>query len=113
MGDSTIKKVESTHSPKGPMGVTYLASGRSVAMRLWDALPGERVYPETVRDYETVGFVQRGEAELHLEGQLVMLRTGDSWVVPKGAKHRYRIIQQFTAIEATSPPAQVRGRDAS
>jgi hypothetical protein len=36
---------------------------------------------------------------------------GDSWVVPKGALHRYTILEPFTAVEATYPPAHVHGRD--
>jgi hypothetical protein len=31
--------------------------------------------------------------------------------VPADAEHRYRVLEPFTAIEATSPPAQVHGRD--
>jgi quercetin dioxygenase-like cupin family protein len=54
-----------------------------------------------------------GRAELLVEGQTLTLEPGDSWLVPKGAEHRYRIIERFTAIEATSPPAQVHGRDES
>jgi hypothetical protein len=32
-------------------------------------------------------------------------------VVPKGASHSYTVLEPFTAVEATSPPAQVHGRD--
>lgn len=45
------------------------------------------------------------------EGQMVLLEPGDSWVVQKGASHTYKILKPFTAVEATSPPAQVHGRD--
>jgi quercetin dioxygenase-like cupin family protein len=64
-----------------------------------------------VRDYETVGYVISGRAELRLEGQTLMLEAGDSWLVPPGAEHSYTILEPFTAIEATAPPAQVHGRD--
>ena len=60
-----------------------------------------------------MGFVISGKAELELEGQTVILSTGDSWVVPEGANHRYRVLEHFKAVEATSPPADVRGRDAA
>src|SRR5690349_10897197 len=33
MGDTTITKVDSTHSPRGPLGQTYLATGVGVGMR--------------------------------------------------------------------------------
>ena len=111
MTDTTVTKVKSQFSPKGAMGQKYLASGTSLSMRLWDdERPGE-AKPERRRDYETVGYVIRGRAELQLEGQVVRLEPGDSWVVTKGAGHTYKILEPFTAIEATHPPAEVHDRD--
>jgi mannose-6-phosphate isomerase-like protein (cupin superfamily) len=111
MTDTSVHKINSKFSPKGKLGQKYLASGIHVSMRLWeDEQPGESK-PSTQRNYETVGFVIRGRAELHIEGQMVLLEPGDCWVVPKGAAHTYRILEPFTAVEATSPPAQVHGRD--
>ena len=110
MGDTTIKKIDSGHSPRGTMGQVYLASGKTVSMRLWSEDPGTAT-PETSRNYETVGFVIEGRAALESEGQHVVLGAGDSWVVPRGATHRYQIVERFVAIEATSPPAEVHGRD--
>ncbi|MGD9727525.1 MAG: cupin domain-containing protein [Nitrospiraceae bacterium] len=111
MADRTVKKVTSEYSPKGEMGQTYLASGVHVSMRLWDSLPVAPPVEPTQRAYETVGYVIKGRAELQLEGQMVLLEPGDSWVVPKGSSHSYTILEPFTAIEATCPPAQVHGRD--
>ena len=108
--DTTVMKVKSANSPRGDMGQKYLASSIHMAMRLWeDEPPGEK--PPTQRDYETVGYVIQGRAELHLEGQMVLLEPGDSWLVPKGAMHTYKILEPFTAVEATSPPAEVDSRD--
>lgn len=112
MTDTTIKKVKAASSPHGHMGQKYLVSGKSVSMRLWEAEPADGGKPATRRDYETVGYVISGRAELHLEGQEITLAPGDSWLVPKGAEHRYHIVEPFTAIEATAPPAQVDARDA-
>jgi quercetin dioxygenase-like cupin family protein len=111
MGDTTITRVSSVHSPKGPAGQKYLASGKNAAMRLWENEPPGDQKPPTRRDYETVGYVIRGRAESLLEGQMVRLEPGDSWVAPKGSEHTYRILESFTAVEATYPPAQVHGRD--
>lgn len=111
MADTSVKKVDSAYSPKGQQGQKYLASGKTVSMRLWEnEEPGESKEP-AAREYETVGYVINGRAELHLEGQVVLLEPGNSWVVPKGASHTYKILESFTAVEATSPPAQVHGRD--
>jgi quercetin dioxygenase-like cupin family protein len=111
MTDTTVKKVSSATSPHGDMDQAYLVSGKRVALRLWSKEKPQTKQP-TRRDYETVGYVIAGEAELKLEGQLIRLEAGDSWLVPAGSEHAYRILTEFTAIEATSPPAQVHGRDA-
>ncbi|GAA3951187.1 cupin domain-containing protein [Hymenobacter algoricola] len=111
MADTTITKVDSKHSPKGKDGEKYLASGIHVAMRMWEnEQPGEAKEAAT-RPYETVGYVLSGRAELHIEGQMVLLEPGNSWVVPKNASHTYKILDTFSAVEATSPPAQVHGRE--
>lgn len=111
MADTTVTKVDSRFSPTGAEGEKYLASGVHVAMRLWeDEQPGEAKEP-AARAYETVGYVLKGRAELHIEGQVVVLEPGNSWVVPKGASHTYKILEAFSAVEATTPPAQAHGRD--
>jgi quercetin dioxygenase-like cupin family protein len=108
--DTTVKKVSGKASPHGEMDQAYLVSGKRVSLRLWrNEKPQKK--PVTRRDYETVGYVLAGEAELVVEGQTVRLEPGDSWLVPAGAEHSYRILTEFTAVEATSPPAQVHGRD--
>ncbi|MGL4623054.1 cupin domain-containing protein [Chroococcidiopsis sp.] len=111
MSDTSVKKVDSSSSPHGKQGQKYLASGKSLSMRLWENEQPTEAKSSTTRDYETVGYVINGKAELHLEGQMVLLEPGDSWVVPKGASHTYKILEPFTAVEATSPPSQVHGRD--
>jgi len=112
MPDTTIMKVDSDFSPVGEMGQRYLASGVHVAMRRWEQEPsGESEKPAVARDYETVGYVISGRAELHSEGQTVLLTEGDSWVVPRGAEHTYVILERFVAVEATAPPAHAHGRD--
>jgi quercetin dioxygenase-like cupin family protein len=113
MVDTSVKKVSASTSPTGDMGQVYLASGISMAMRLWDESPDDEAKPTSQRDYETVGYVLSGRAELHLDGQMIVLEPGDSWVVPKDAPHTYRILEPFKVIEVTSPPARIHDRDAA
>ena len=113
MNDTTITKVDSQFSPSGEMGQKYLASGKSVAMRLWQNEAVGEPKPAQAREYETVGYVLSGKAELHSEGQIVTLEQGDSWCVPQGASHTYKILETFSAVEATSPPAHAHARDES
>lgn len=109
--DTSVKKVQSRHSPHGALGQRYLVAGKAISMRLWSEEEPGTPAVETVRDYETVGYVIGGRAELKLDGQTIRLEEGDSWLVPKGATHSYRIIETFTAVEATAPPAEFHDRD--
>ena len=68
MPDTTITKVDSTYSTKGPDGEKYLASGKHVSMRLWENEPPGEPKAPAARPYETVGYVLQGRAELHIEG---------------------------------------------
>ena len=111
MRDTTVKKVSSGHSPKGPQGERYLASGKRVSMRLWRDEEPTQSKPSHRHEYEVVGYVISGRAELEIEGQVIRLEPGDSWLVPPDAEHTYRILETFTAVEATAPPAQAHGRD--
>ena len=106
-----VDKVNEEGAQQGEMGQRYLASGESVSMRLWENQPPGEPKPEAAREYETVGYVISGSAELRLEGETVPLGPGDSWTVPKGASHTYNILEPFTAVEATSPPAEAGRRD--
>ena len=106
MADSSVTKVEASHAPKGAEGQRYLS------MRLWDGITPGDPSPSVRREYETVGYVVSGRAELILEGQTVSLQPGSSWIVPKGSEHSYRILETFTAVEATQPPAEIHDRDA-
>ncbi|MFG0262674.1 MAG: cupin domain-containing protein [Novipirellula sp. JB048] len=94
----------------GSMGQRYLVTGKEVALRRWDEAAGE-FSASHCRHYETVGYLLSGRLELEFDGGTATLRPGDSWLVPSGAPHRYRILEPVVAIEATSPPARFGGRD--
>src|ERR1051325_8648627 len=111
MNDMSVTKVNSKFSPHGEMGQKYLASGLKVSMRLWENEPPGESKPLSRRDYETVGYVIKGRAELHLEGQMVLLEPGDSWAGPKGSAHTYKILEPFRGVGAPCPPAIAHGRD--
>ncbi len=113
MADTTVTKVSSDYSPTGEHGEVYLASGKRLSMRLWRDEEPTQDKPIRKHDYEVVGYVISGRAELAIEGQTMRLEPGGSWVVPAGSEHTYRILETFTAVEATAPPYQVHEREQS
>lgn len=112
MTEDSARKTSSADAKQGPQGQRYLAGGEAISMRLWDKVPAGHASAPVRRDYETVGYVLAGRAELVLDGDTVTLEPGISWIVPKGIEHSYRIHDAFTAIEATHPPAEDDHRDA-
>ena len=105
---STPDAVSKDEAETGPMGQRFLAGTDTLAMRLWDnQQPGE-AEPSVARDYETVGYVVSGRVELTVGTTVLDLGPGDSWSVPRGAEHSYRVVEVLTAVEATSPPAQAQ-----
>lgn len=104
------KHSDAASATAGEMGQTYLARGTHLAMRRWDQPAGESDKPHT-RSYETVGYLIKGRLELTIQGEKTTFVPGDSWIVPAGAEHAYRILEPIEAIEATSPPAQDNDED--
>ncbi len=99
-----IRKVSSKGTEACPTGEVLLATGSVMAMRMWqNEEPQDK--PSHSSPYETIGYVIAGRAELTIGNETVLLEPGDSWLVPANADHKYRIIETFTAVECTSPPA--------
>ncbi|WP_336485465.1 cupin domain-containing protein [Methylobacterium nigriterrae] len=98
-------KISSRTASAGAQGEVNLAAGERVALRMWRDEPPTDHKPSASRPYETVGYVISGRAELQLKGETITLEPGDSWLVPARTEHTYRILETFTAVEATAPPA--------
>ncbi len=86
------KKVAAATALRGSQGEKHLASGERMVMRFQP--PNAKA--ATMHEYEVLGFVIGGRAELHLDGQVILLEPNDSWVVPARARHSYRILEPFT-----------------
>ena len=101
-----MKTINSNDAPRGEGGQLELAAGQTLALRMWRDEEPATAKAASTRPYETVGYVLSGRAELHLGETVISLEPGDSWVVPKDVSHTYRILETFSALEATSPPAR-------
>lgn len=108
MAAKTPQKINSNEAPNsGPRYFRKLAGGDQIGMRMWvDEKPGEKESKMHASNYETVGYVIDGKARLHCGGETIELSQGDSWFVPANAEHCYEILENFTAVEATSPPSE-------
>jgi mannose-6-phosphate isomerase-like protein (cupin superfamily) len=105
MNDMQHLKTATVDAPTGADGSIRLAAGQCVAMRMWRDEQPDAPKPSASRPYETVGYVISGRAELHCGDSVTELTAGDSWIVPRDIAHTYRILESFSALEATAPPA--------
>lgn len=103
--DSQKYKVSRDETRHGQDGQHHLVVGQSSSMRLWhDEQPGDTADKQPhANDYETLGYVISGRVELTLGGQTLTLGEGDSYCVPRGAQHTYRVTEPLTAVEVTTP----------
>ena len=103
----TAEEIAEGKLPETDEAKEIMASGEDVGLRIWrNEEPGTNKETHT-SPYETVGYVLEGKAELHLEDKIIELSEGNSYLVPKDAEHTYKIIETFSAVEATSPPAHL------
>ena len=99
-------KVSQSDTTHGPDGEHHLVRGQHGSMRLWHREEPADTKPETMNEYETLGYVLEGRAELTIDGQTITLEPGDSYCVPMNTPHAYRITETLTAVEVTTPATQ-------
>lgn len=115
MSSTTVHERE---AGRNDIGAKPLVQGSALGLRVWEGRPDSDIDdPSLSRDYvashESVGYVINGRAQLKLEGQIINLTPGSSWLVPPGASHSYHIVEgPFKAIEVTGKQEQMSGGSA-
>ena len=80
----------------------HLATQQNIGIRCWENEPPTELMVVEAREYKTAGYVIGGKADLYLQGQLIKLNAGDTWVVPKGVSYSYKITEAWRAIKTVS-----------
>lgn len=73
-------------------------------MRFWQVDPSVKLSSNLSQDYEAVGYVLEGQAELYVDSKVITLMPGDAWIIPAGAVYTYRVLKPFKAVEVVHPP---------
>ncbi|MGD1856838.1 MAG: cupin domain-containing protein [Leptolyngbyaceae cyanobacterium] len=101
-----LRAHKNTLSELSQTGLELFLTGQEISFWHWQAVPDHTNVDSYVsQDYEVMGYVISGQAELYVDGKVIPLKPGDSWVVPTGAPHAYRIVEPLTAIKVSHPPA--------
>lgn len=56
--------------------------------------------------HEQAGYCIHGRFELTIDGTTTLVERDDSYVIPGGAPHGYRVLEDALAVEVFSPPRE-------
>ena len=102
-------KLSMSDTQHGENGQHHLIRGERGSLRLWHNEQPDRSAASDgemhQHEYETLGYIISGRAELSVNDQKITLEAGDSYCVPSGAPHMFRILETLTAVESTAPSA--------
>ncbi|BBN94014.1 cupin 2 conserved barrel domain protein [Deinococcus grandis] len=96
-------KVSQSDTTHGTDGEHHLVKGQQSSMRLWHREEPNADKPESTHEYETLGYVIEGRVDLIVNGETISLQPGDSYHVPAGVPHTFRVTETLTAVEVTTP----------
>ena len=92
---------------RGFKGVEFLvgATGQRTMVTLMTFKKGQQVGTHS-HPHEQAGYCVHGRFELTIDGVSTEIKTDDSYVIPAGALHSYRILGDASAVEVFSPPRE-------
>lgn len=81
------------------------AVGERMMVTLMTFQEGERVETHS-HPHEQAGYCIQGHFELTIEDVSTVIKADDSYVIPGGTAHSYRILEDSLAVEMFSPPRE-------
>ena len=92
---------------RGFKGVEFLvgATGERMMVALMTFKEGHDVGTHA-HPNEQAGYCVQGRFELTIAGESTLIEPDDSYVIPGGASHSYRILEDALAVEVFSPPRE-------
>jgi quercetin dioxygenase-like cupin family protein len=81
------------------------AVGERMMVTLMTFKKGESVETHT-HPHEQAGYCIQGRFELTIEGVPSVIEVDDSYLIPGGIAHSYRILEDSLAVEMFSPPRE-------
>ena len=81
------------------------AVGERMMVTLMTFLEGQKVGTHS-HPHEQAGYCVQGRFELTIDGVPTVIEPDDSYVIPGGAPHSYRVLEDALAVEVFSPPRE-------
>ena len=77
--------------------VSSIASGKNLIAKQMKAEAGD-LLPKHLADVESILFIHEGECILNMNGEDIILKHGEGYVIPPETKHQIKAITDFKGI---------------
>lgn len=77
--------------------VRSIASGNNLILKQMKAKAGD-LLPKHLADAESILFVHEGECILNMNGEDIVLKQGDGYVIPPDTKHQIKVVKDFKGL---------------
>lgn len=101
-----IKEIEKKEIFPGVIG-QYLGAGEQMNVMHWN-FEDNVILPEHSHESEQFGYVIKGGFKVTIDGVTKLLQEGDSYFVPKNAKHSFTSVGETEAIDVFSPIKEIK-----
>ena len=77
--------------------VRDIALGKNLIAKQMQAEAGA-LLPKHLADVESILFIHEGECSLNMNGEDIVLKKGEGYVIPPNIKHQIRVITDFKGL---------------
>lgn len=77
--------------------VSTIATGKNLVAKQMQAKAGDFL-PKHLADVESILFIHEGECILHMNGEEIVLKTGEGYIIPPDTKHQIEVTTDFKGM---------------
>lgn len=74
-----------------------IATGKKLVAKQMQAKAGD-LLPKHLADVESILFIHEGECILHINGEEIVLKIGEGYIIPADTKHQIQVTTDFKGL---------------
>lgn len=85
--------------------VSNIALGKNLVAKQMQAKAGA-LLPKHLADVESILFIHEGECNLNINGEDIILKQGEGYIIPADTKHQIKVLADFKGLHFM--PAEIQ-----
>lgn len=85
--------------------VSNIALGKNLVAKQMQAKAGA-LLPKHLTDVESILFIHEGECNLNINGEDIILKQGEGYIIPADTKHQIKVLADFKGLHFM--PAEIK-----